>query len=158
MCALLNRLRKLRPVTLLLGGLQYEYRNDLGNCSDCVPTWWRRLVLGSRPRLKRPISDPESLLSGRSRVLAVTNGRKPGWRYGSSLQPSRAYESVQSGLWLLAQTMQLPHHRTRHAATQHSCGLDCGGEFPYDWSQMKMLASKPRTGWAAAPPTIVPAL
>ena len=24
--------------------------------------------------------------------------------------------------------------------------LDCGHEFPYDWSQMKMLASKPRTG------------
>ena len=32
--------------------------------------------------------------------------------------------------------------------------LDCGREFPYDWSQMKMLASKPRTTWAAAPVTI----
>ena len=26
--------------------------------------------------------------------------------------------------------------------------LDCGREFPYDWSQMKMLAVKPRTGWS----------
>ena len=29
--------------------------------------------------------------------------------------------------------------------------LDCGREFPYDWSQMKMLASKPRTAWAKEP-------
>jgi hypothetical protein len=36
--------------------------------------------------------------------------------------------------------------------------LDCGREFPYDWSQMKMLASKPRTEWAAEPATIVPGL
>ena len=36
--------------------------------------------------------------------------------------------------------------------------LDCGREFPYDWSQMKMVASKPRTEWAAEPVTIVPGL
>jgi hypothetical protein len=36
--------------------------------------------------------------------------------------------------------------------------LDCGREFPYDWSQMKMLAAKPRTGWAAKPATGVPGL
>jgi hypothetical protein len=36
--------------------------------------------------------------------------------------------------------------------------LDCGREFPYDWSQMKMLASTPRTGWAAGRATIVPGL
>jgi hypothetical protein len=30
--------------------------------------------------------------------------------------------------------------------------LDCGREFPYDWSQMKTLASKPRTAWAAQRP------
>ena len=34
--------------------------------------------------------------------------------------------------------------------------LDCGREFPYDWSQMKMLASKHRTAWAAESVTIVP--
>ena len=34
--------------------------------------------------------------------------------------------------------------------------LDCGREFPYDWSQMKMLASKPRAAWAAEPATIIP--
>ena len=36
--------------------------------------------------------------------------------------------------------------------------LDCSREFPYDWSQMKMLTSKHRTAWAAEPVTIVPGL
>ena len=36
--------------------------------------------------------------------------------------------------------------------------LDCGREFPYDWSQMKMLASKPHSGGAAGASTIVPGL
>jgi len=36
--------------------------------------------------------------------------------------------------------------------------LDCGREFPYDWSQMKMLASTPRTGWAPTRATIIPGL
>ena len=36
--------------------------------------------------------------------------------------------------------------------------LDCGREFPYDWAQMKMVASKPRIGWAARPATVVPGL
>ena len=36
--------------------------------------------------------------------------------------------------------------------------LDCGREFPYDWSQMKMLASTPRTGWAPKLATIIPGL
>jgi hypothetical protein len=36
--------------------------------------------------------------------------------------------------------------------------LDCGREFPYDWAQMKMLSSKPRTAWAGGPVTIVPGL
>jgi hypothetical protein len=33
--------------------------------------------------------------------------------------------------------------------------LDCGREFPYDWSQMKMLASTPPTGWAPKRDTII---
>jgi len=36
--------------------------------------------------------------------------------------------------------------------------LDCGREFPYDWSQMKMLTAKPRTAWAAQPVTLMPGL
>jgi hypothetical protein len=36
--------------------------------------------------------------------------------------------------------------------------LDCGREFPYDWSQMKMLTAKPGTTWAAQPVTIIPGL
>ena len=36
--------------------------------------------------------------------------------------------------------------------------LDCGREFPYDWSQMKMLVSKPRTAGAAESVNIVPGL
>jgi len=36
--------------------------------------------------------------------------------------------------------------------------LDCGREFPYDWSQMKMLASTPRTGWAPKRAAIIPGL
>ena len=36
--------------------------------------------------------------------------------------------------------------------------LDCGREFPYDWSQMKMLAPKPRNDWAVKPATVVPGL
>jgi hypothetical protein len=36
--------------------------------------------------------------------------------------------------------------------------LDCGREFPYDWSQMKMLTSRPRTARATAPVTIVSGL
>jgi hypothetical protein len=34
--------------------------------------------------------------------------------------------------------------------------LDCGREFPYDWSRMKMLASKLRAAWAAEPAPIIP--
>jgi len=36
--------------------------------------------------------------------------------------------------------------------------LDCDREFPYDWSQMKMLASRRHTAGAAQPATIVPGL
>ena len=36
--------------------------------------------------------------------------------------------------------------------------LDCGREFPYDWPQMKMLASNPHTARTAEPVTIVPGL
>ena len=36
--------------------------------------------------------------------------------------------------------------------------LDCGHEFPYDWSQTKMLASRPHTAWAAESVTIVSGL
>ena len=36
--------------------------------------------------------------------------------------------------------------------------LDCGREFPNDWSQMKMLASNPHAAWAAEPVTVVPGL
>ena len=36
--------------------------------------------------------------------------------------------------------------------------LDCGREFPYDWSQMKMLASTPPTGFAPKRATIIPGL
>ena len=37
-------------------------------------------------------------------------------------------------------------------------GLDCGREFPYDWVQMKLVASKPRTASAARSATVVPGL
>lgn len=36
--------------------------------------------------------------------------------------------------------------------------LDCGREFPYDWSQMKLLPSKAQTARATEPVTIVPGL
>ena len=36
--------------------------------------------------------------------------------------------------------------------------LDCGREFPYDWVQMKLVASKPRTASAARSATVVPGL
>ena len=36
--------------------------------------------------------------------------------------------------------------------------LDCGREFAYDWSQMKILASKPHTAGTAEPVNIVPSL
>ncbi len=36
--------------------------------------------------------------------------------------------------------------------------LDCGREFPYDWAQMKTLASPPRNPWAIAPVAVVPGL
>ena len=36
--------------------------------------------------------------------------------------------------------------------------LDCGREFAYDWSEMKMLASNPRTARAAEPVTVVSGL
>jgi hypothetical protein len=36
--------------------------------------------------------------------------------------------------------------------------LDCGREFPYDWSQMKMLASAPRAARAKESVTVVPGL
>ena len=42
----------------LQGEFQNEYRNDFGYRIDCVPAWWRRLVLGSRPRLTRPVLEP----------------------------------------------------------------------------------------------------
>jgi len=60
------------------------------------------------------------------------------------------------------------HYRARQAARRSTAAasvtgtyvvcLDCGCEFPYDWSQMKMLTSKHRTAWAAEPVTIVPGL
>ena len=36
--------------------------------------------------------------------------------------------------------------------------LDCGREFPYDWSQMKVLAFRPHNPWTAEPVAIVPGL
>jgi hypothetical protein len=36
--------------------------------------------------------------------------------------------------------------------------LDCGREFPYDWSQMKMLAAKSSNVRAAEPVSNVPGL
>ena len=36
--------------------------------------------------------------------------------------------------------------------------LDCGCEFPCDWSQLKRLVSKPRTAWTTQPVTIIPGL
>jgi hypothetical protein len=36
--------------------------------------------------------------------------------------------------------------------------LDCGREFPYDWSRMKMLAPNPHTAGTAEPVNIVPSL
>src|ERR1039457_3180554 len=93
-CPCLNRLLKLRPVTLFKdlgvtqvlvlreevshivdafqafltgcqpdksapkifkGELQNEYRNDSDYRPGCVPAWWRRLVLGTRARLTRPV-------------------------------------------------------------------------------------------------------
>ena len=34
--------------------------------------------------------------------------------------------------------------------------LDCGREFPYDWSQMKMLVSKPHPAGRQSPSTLFP--
>ena len=35
---------------------------------------------------------------------------------------------------------------------------DCGREFPYDWAQMKMLASTSRIGWVPNRAKIIPGL
>src|ERR1017187_9363940 len=40
---------------ILKGELQNEYRNDSDYRPGCVPAWWRRLVLGTRARLTRPV-------------------------------------------------------------------------------------------------------
>jgi uncharacterized protein YjbJ (UPF0337 family) len=53
-----------------------EYRNYFGYRLDRVPTWWRWLVLGSRPRLTRRLWDSRWPLSSQNRVLAGGNGRK----------------------------------------------------------------------------------
>src|SRR5208283_2141462 len=53
----------------------------------------------------------------------LETGESPGWRHWSWLQSRRAYESVRSGLRLLAQTVQLPYHRARQAAPQHCSSL-----------------------------------
>jgi len=34
--------------------------------------------------------------------------------------------------------------------------LDCGKEFPYDWQEMKLIRSKPDSGKAEEPLTILP--
>ena len=39
----------------LEGELQNEYRNDFNYRRGSVFTWWRRLVLGTRARLTRPV-------------------------------------------------------------------------------------------------------
>jgi hypothetical protein len=36
--------------------------------------------------------------------------------------------------------------------------LDCGREFPYDWSQMKMLASEPCAAWETPRAITIPSL
>ena len=49
-------------------------------------------------------------------------------------------------------------HRSTAAASvtgTYVVCLDCGREFPYDWSEMKMLACDPHTPGTAEPVTIV---
>jgi predicted transcriptional regulator len=68
---------------------------------------------------------------------------------------------------LLAQALQFPitvrgkPQRSTAAASitkTYVVCLDCGREFPYDWSQMKMLAAKPRAARPAQPATSTPRL
>src|SRR5271165_1753682 len=81
-CSFLNRLLKPRTVTLLFGGLQYEYRNDFGCSFDCVPTWWRRLVLGSRSRLTRPVCTPDGSSVAATGFWMLGTGGSTGRRLG----------------------------------------------------------------------------
>jgi hypothetical protein len=39
-------------------------------------------------------------------------------------------------------------HRTAAVTGTYVVCLHCGREFPYDWAQMKTLASAPRNPWA----------
>jgi len=68
---------------------------------------------------------------------------------------------------LLAQTAHLSNYGARQTPPPHAAAavtgtyvvcLDCGREFPYDWAQMKTLASAPRNPWAIAPVAVVPGL
>ena len=53
--------------------------------------------------------------------------------------------------------LQRPNAAASFTGTYIVC-LGCDREFPYDWAQMKMLASTPRTGWAPKQATIIPGL
>src|ERR1035437_8585702 len=49
-----------------------ESRNDFGYRPGCVFTWWRRLVLGARARLTRPVLEWKlGILERTQHVIAV---------------------------------------------------------------------------------------
>jgi len=116
-CPLLNRRPEGSAARLPFRGHQYERRNDIDCCTDCVFAWWRRLVLGPRPRITRPVRDPknqpypktDSRLRGRAKV--------PDGGVNRRFNRGGLYESVRLGLLLLAQAVQLPHHDARQAAS-----------------------------------------
>ena len=97
----------------------------------------------------------------------METGESLGWRQWIAASIDGVYESVRVvfGCWhkrcsfLISVRGKLRRSIAAAAVTgTYVVCLDCGREFPYDWSQMKMLASKPRTARAAGPVTIVPGL
>src|SRR5208337_4172703 len=118
----MTRPRKPHPARLFSENLN-EPGNHFSNRLACVPTWWRRLVLGPRPRLTRPVWAPQNSSVAETGLSLLETGESPCQRRGLQVKSRRTYESVRSGLRLLAQAMQLPHHRARQAAAQCSCGV-----------------------------------
>lgn len=108
---------------MLFRGHQYEHRNDFGCCTNSVFAGWGRLVLGPRSRLTRshsnlvtqPYPNTDSRLRGRTRV--------PVGSVNCSFNREGPYESVRHSLRLLAQAVQLPHHRARQTTSHYFSGF-----------------------------------
>ena len=77
------------------------------------------MVLGARPRLTRPVWDPGNQLYPKTDSRLRGQAGVPDIDVNRRFIRGRLYESVQHRFRLLAQAVQLPHHRARQGASHY---------------------------------------